>query len=253
MFGPDDTIAGLGADGGILVALVVALLLGLRHATDPDHLTAVSTLVMSEDERGPRRAGLLGAAWGAGHAAALFALGLPIVLFGSYLPGWLQSAFEVAIGVVIVALGVRLLVRWRRGYFHVHPHEHGDGVVHAHPHVHEEPTHGAHEHRHAEALGRSPRAAFGIGLMHGAGGSAGVGVLLVAAVSDTAAGLAALAVLALGTALSMATVSCAFGYALAREPLVRRFEQLAPALGSLSIAFGLWYGLAALSAVPYAF
>jgi ABC-type nickel/cobalt efflux system permease component RcnA len=253
MFGLDDTIAGLGADGGVLVALVVALLLGLRHATDPDHLTAVSTLVMSEDERGSRRAGLLGAAWGAGHALTLFAFGLPIVLFGSYLPGWAQSAFELAVAVVIVALGVRLLVRWRRGYFHVHTHEHGDGMVHAHPHVHEDSEHGTHEHRHADALGRSPRAAFGIGLVHGAGGSAGVGVLVVAAVPGEGASLAALAVLAIGTAISMATVSSAFGYALARGPMVRRFEQLAPGLGGLSVAFGLWYGLAAVNAVPYAF
>lgn len=253
MFGLDEAIADVGADGGIVLALIVALLLGLRHATDPDHLTAVSTLVMSEDERGPRRAGLLGLAWGAGHACTLFALGLPIVLFDSYLPAWLQQTLEVAIGVVIVALGVRLIVRWRRGYFHVHSHEHSGGVVHAHPHVHEERSHGAHEHRHAEALGRSPRAAFGIGLVHGAGGSAGVGVLLVAAVPGTAAGLAALVLLAVGTGVSMAAVSSGFGYTLSRGPLLRRFERAAPVLGSLSVAFGLWYGLAAFQAVPYAF
>jgi ABC-type nickel/cobalt efflux system permease component RcnA len=253
MFGLDDAIAGLGADGGIVVALVVALLLGLRHATDPDHLTAVSTLVMSEDQHGPRRAGALGLAWGAGHACALFVLGLPIVLFGSYLPEWLQQALEVAIGAVIVALGVRLLVRWRRGYFHAHVHKHSGGVVHAHPHVHEEPAHGAHDHRHADALGRSPRAAFGIGLVHGAGGSAGVGVLLVAAIPGRATALAALAVLAIGTALSMAAVSSGFGYALARGPLLRNFERAAPAFGTLSVAFGVWYALAAFSAVPYVF
>lgn len=135
----------------------------------------------------------------------------------------------------------------------MHTHEHGDGIVHAHPHVHEERTHGAHEHRHAEALGRSPRASFGIGLVHGVGGSAGMGVLLVAGVPGAAAGLAALAVLAIGTAVSMASVSSAFGYALARGPLLRRFEQAAPVFGALSVAFGLWYGLAAFSAVPYAF
>lgn len=253
MFGLDEAIADVGADGGIVLALIVALLLGLRHATDPDHLTAVSTLVMSEDERGPRRAGLLGLAWGAGHGCTLFALGLPIVLFDSYLPAWLQQTLEVAIGVVIVALGVRLILRWRRGYFHVHSHEHSGGVVHAHPHVHEERAHGAHEHRHAEALGRSPRAAFGIGLVHGAGGSAGVGVLLVAAVPGTAAGLAALVLLAVGTGVSMAAVSSGFGYTLSRGPLLRRFERAAPVLGSLSVAFGLWYGLAAFQAVPYAF
>jgi cytochrome c biogenesis protein CcdA len=243
MFGLDETIAGLGQGAGVAVALAVALLLGLRHATDPDHLTAVSTLVMSEDERGPRRAARLGGAWGLGHACTLLLLGLPVVLVGSYLPDSLQSAFEVAIGVVIVVLSVRLLVRWHRGYFHVHVHSH-DGEEHAHPHMHESASHGRHEHRHG--LGRSPLASFGIGLVHGAGGSAGVGVLLVAAMPGTAERVAALVVLALGTAFSMALVSAAFGYALARGPLVRRFEQAAPVLGALSLAFGVWYGVGAL-------
>src|SRR3954447_16005406 len=100
MFGIDDAIANL-SGGGILVALAVALLLGLRHATDPDHLTAVSTLVMSEDERGGRRAARLGASWGLGHAVTLFALGAPVVIFNSHLPDWLQSGLELAVGVLI--------------------------------------------------------------------------------------------------------------------------------------------------------
>jgi ABC-type nickel/cobalt efflux system permease component RcnA len=223
----------------------VALLLGLRHATDPDHLTAVSTLVMSEDERGPRRAATLGLAWGAGHATTLFLIGLPVVLVGSALPGPLQTGLEFAVGIVIIALAVRLLRRWRRGYFHVHVHTHEDGERHAHPHVHE----GAHSerHSHAHSLGRSPLASFGIGLVHGAGGSAGVGVLIVAAMPGSTERAAALLVLALGTALSMATVSLSFGYVLARGPLLRRFERVAPVLGAFSLAFGVWYALAALS------
>jgi ABC-type nickel/cobalt efflux system permease component RcnA len=256
MLGIDDRIADLAGGGGLGIVLVVALLLGLRHATDPDHLTAVTTLMMSSDRRGGRRASTLGLAWGTGHACTLFALGLPAVLFNRFLPGWLQQGLELAIGLLIVALAVRLLVRWRRGYFHVHPHTH-DGVRHAHPHVHEaapvDPHPHAHGHRHGPELGRSPLAAFGIGLMHGAGGSAGVGVLLVASVPGTGHAAVALAVLAAGTALSMATLSAAFGYALARGPLARRFEVAAPALGTLSLLFGVWYALAALDALPYAF
>jgi ABC-type nickel/cobalt efflux system permease component RcnA len=256
MFGLDETIADLGHGGGIVAALAIALLLGLRHATDPDHLTAVSTLVMSEDQRGPRRAGGLGLFWGLGHACTLFLVGLPIVLFDDYLPGWAQQGLEVAIGVVIVALAVRLLVRWRRGYFHVHVHTHG-GAPHAHPHMHEGGRHARHprehQHRHEHDLGRTPLASFGIGLVHGAGGSAGVGVLLVAAVPGTAEGVAALTVLALGTAMSMASVSAAFGYALGHGPMVRRFGLLAPGFGTLSLVFGVWYALGALQAVPYAF
>jgi ABC-type nickel/cobalt efflux system permease component RcnA len=257
MFGLDETIAGLGGDGGLLVALAVALLLGLRHATDPDHLTAVSTLVVSEDDHGTRRAARLGTAWGLGHACTLVLFGLPVVLFGDHLSESLQSAFEVAIGLVIVALAVRLLVRWRRGYLHVHVHEH-DGERHAHPHVHEGDRGGAHPHAHShshaeEGLGRSALASFGIGLVHGAGGSAGVGVLLIAAMPGEAERVAALVVLAVGTAISMALVSAGFGYALARGPLVRRFEQAAPVFGVVSLAFGVWYALGATGAVPYAF
>src|SRR6266850_1839743 len=186
MLGLDELIGRLGGSGAM--ALVVALLLGLRHATDPDHLTAVSTLFLGNARNGPRRATMLGLAWGLGHATTLFAFGLPVVLFRRYLPEPVQRAAEAAIGIVIVALAVRLLIRWHRGYFHVHPHSHGS-VQHAHPHVHED-AHAAashsisHAHPHAEGLGRSPLTAFGIGMVHGVGGSAGVGVLLVGAVSS---------------------------------------------------------------------
>src|SRR4051795_7089251 len=124
MFGLDDKIAALSTGDAFLIVIAVAVLLGLRHATDPDHLTAVSTLVAGGEERGPRRAASLGLAWGAGHATTLFLVGLPVVLVGSALPPTVQSGFEVAIGAVIVALALRLLLRWRRGYFHVHVHTH---------------------------------------------------------------------------------------------------------------------------------
>jgi ABC-type nickel/cobalt efflux system permease component RcnA len=252
VFGLDESIAGLG-EGGLPAALLVALLLGLRHATDPDHLTAVSTLVMS-DERGGRRACALGLAWGFGHALTLIALGLPVVLFDDRLPEAVRRAAELAIGVVIVALAVRLLVRWRRGYFHLHEHRHGE-LRHAHPHPHgrgeEHPA--EHHHAHPEPLGRTPVAAFGIGLAHGVGGSAGAAVLLVGAVPGDAASAAALAVLAAGTALSMASLSWGFGHALASRPLRRRLRVAVPAFGASGVLFGAWYTLAALGTVPYAF
>jgi hypothetical protein len=96
-------------------------------------------------------------------------------------------------------------------------------------------------------------AAFGIGLIHGAGGSAGVAVLLVAAVHGTGAAIAALAVLSAGTAVSMTAVTALFGTALAHGLLPRKFELAAPVLGAFSLLFGLWYGLAALNALPYVF
>jgi hypothetical protein len=229
MFGLDDKIAGLGTGDAFLLIVLVAVLLGLRHATDPDHLTAVTTLVASDDDRSPRRAAWLGGAWGLGHATSLFAFGVPIVLFKSYLPEAMQETAELAVGVVIMALAIRLLVRWRR---------YGFG-----PHRHDRPLPPA----------RSPLQAYGIGLVHGMGGSAGVGILLLAGIPDRPIALLALLLFAGCTALSMAIASTTFGFTLSRDAVLARFATVAPALGGLSLAFGAWYALGAVNAVPYVF
>src|SRR5919201_524825 len=127
MSGLDQLIAGLGSGHSPLVVLVVALLLGLRHASDPDHLVAVSTLVASERERPAGCAARLGLAWGLGHASTVLALGLPVVLFHRFVPSAVRASAELLIGLVIMALAVRLLRRWRCGTFHVHEHVHGGG------------------------------------------------------------------------------------------------------------------------------
>jgi ABC-type nickel/cobalt efflux system permease component RcnA len=249
------------------LVLAVALGLGLRHASDPDHLAAVSTLIASEPEDGTRRAGRLGLAWGLGHATTLALFGLPIVLFNAYLPDAAQRGAEALVGLVIMLLAGRLLVSWRRGHFHAHSHRHGDTEHrHLHPHGGEGARHdhargarhdharGArHDHAHeAEArLGRSPAQAYGIGLVHGMGGSAGVGVLLLATIPSQAEAVGALMVLALGTAVSMAALSSAFGYAITRGPVLRRMLAFAPAMGVVTLAFGGWYALGAVGAAPY--
>lgn len=256
MLGLDDRIAHISSSGGLWLALAVALLLGLRHATDPDHLTAVSTLVLGGEARTrARRAARLGLAWGLGHALTLLMFGLPLVLFRDRLPARVEQAAEVAIGAVIVLLAGRLLLRWHRGYFHIHPHAHG-AVRHAHPHMHDtrgHPAEHAHEHPHAESLGRSPVAAFGIGLVHGTGGSAGVGVLLIATVPGKGTAAVALLLFAAATAVSMAAISTLFAQALVRGDVLRRFAAAVPALGVGSLLFGVWYALGALNTVPYVF
>ena len=255
MLGFDEHIAELAHGSGVGLALLVALLLGLRHATDPDHLTAVSTLVLSDAHRGTRRALALGLAWGGGHALTLLVLGVPLILYRHLLPEPLRTAAEVAVAVIIVALAVRLLLRWRRGYFHAHPHRHGE-LTHAHPHVHEGAAehaheHSAHDHAHAAELGRSPLAALGIGVVHGVGGSAGAGLLLVAAVPGQAAAVVALGVFAGATALSMGVCSAVLGHVLARGDVARRLVRLVPVFGVVAAAFGVWYGLGALESAPY--
>lgn len=246
MFGLDGWIAGLSNGTTLLVVSMVAIVLGFRHATDPDHLAAVTTLIAGTREHATRAAARLGLAWGLGHATSLFAFGVPIVLFKAYLPQSVQQGAETAVGVLIAGLAIWLLVRWRRGLFHVHVHAHER--LHAHGHVH-----GADPHPHRSAPARSPLQAFGIGLVHGMGGSAGVGVLLLASIHNHVLAVAALALFAFCTALSMALLSSGFGRVLASEPLRASFDRLAPVLALITLSFGTWYALGALDLAPYFF
>src|SRR3954453_361650 len=117
MFGLDDKIASLGTGEAFVVVAIVAVLLGLRHATDPDHLTAVTTLIAGDGGHDHRKARSLGFVWGLGHATSLFAFGLPIVLARNYLPQPVQQGAEAAVGVLIIGLAIRLLIRCRQGAF----------------------------------------------------------------------------------------------------------------------------------------
>jgi high-affinity nickel permease len=244
VFGIDDKIASFSDGTTLLVVLGVSFLLGLRHASDPDHLAAVTTLIASGKERAGRRAAKLGFTWGLGHATSLFVFGLPVVLYSAYLPESVQAWAETSVGFVIVALAVLLIVRWHRGQFREDVHEH-DGDAHVHVH--------SRRRRHTHARTRTGRGAYAIGLVHGMGGTAGVGVLLLAAIPDHTLAVVALALFALCTAISMALLSTGFGLTLGADRVRRSFGRVAPALGGLSLAFGVWYALGAQGVVPYVF
>jgi ABC-type nickel/cobalt efflux system permease component RcnA len=232
------------------VILLVSLLLGLRHASDPDHLAAVTTLIASEEKQRVKKATSMGLLWGLGHGTTLVLVGLPLVLLGQYLPQRVQQAAEVAIGFIIVILAVRLLVRWRRGVFHAHPHTHADGEIHRHLHSHADGS--VHEHSHNTTL-RRPLSAYGVGLVHGIGGSGGLTLLLLSTIPGPSEAVVGLLTFATGTAVSMALLSTAFGVAIAAGPVRRNFERVAPLLGLLAAAFGVWYALGALGVVAYPF
>jgi len=225
MFGLDDWLVHFSDGTTLVIVVVVAILLGLRHASDPDHLAAVTTLVTN----GRGGATRLGLTWGLGHASSLVVLGVPIVLWKAYLPDRVEQSAEVTIGFVIVALALWLLVRLRRGAF-----------AHGHAHLRVPPR-------------RTPVQAYGIGLVHGIGGSGGVGVLLLAAIHSHAVALVALVLFAGCTAISMAILSTGFGYVLGRPRLQRAFGRVVPAFGAFGVCFGLWYVLGALTVVPYVF
>ncbi len=229
MFGLDDKIASFSDGTTLLIVVAVSIVLGLRHAGDPDHLAAVTTLIASGKERVGRRAAALGLSWGLGHATSLFVFGLPVVLYSAYLPEPVQAWAETSVGFVIVGLAVLLLVRWRRGQFR------------------------ADRHGHSHVRVRGGRGAYAIGLVHGMGGTAGVGILLLAAIPSHTVAVVALALFALCTAISMTLLSTGFGLTLGADRVRRSFERVAPALGGLSLAFGVWYALGAQGVVPYVF
>lgn len=248
MFGIDDWISSFSDGTALLLVAAAAVLLGLRHATDPDHLAAVTTLIAGKKEGCVRQASVLGSAWGAGHATSLFALGLPIVLFKAYLPPAVQQGAETTIGIVIVALAVWLLIRWRRGLFHVHLHAHGAGA-HAHGHAHADRS----AHAHVNGRARTPLQAYGIGVVHGIGGSAGVGILLLATIHSHVIAVLALAIFSFFTAVSMTLLSAGLGLTLSSAPVRKWFHRVAPVLGLASLAFGVWYALGAQGVAPYWF
>jgi ABC-type nickel/cobalt efflux system permease component RcnA len=230
----DSLLTGLFDGAPLLVALGIAFLLGLRHASDPDHLVAVTSLVAAEDGD-TRKAARLGAWWGIGHAGALVALGIPLIAFKTELPSWLESGAEKAIGVVILALAARVIYKWARGDYRATAHAHDDG--------HGRRRHlrsGEGGHRHVKV--RTNRQALSIGLLHGLAGTGAIVVLLIAALpSRLEAGLA-LAVFAPMSIVSMAALTATFAWVLTRrviEPVYR--SVLIPALGSFGVVFGLWY------------
>jgi hypothetical protein len=228
----DAWLTGLFDGAPVVVALALALVSGLRHASDPDHLVAVTSLVVA-DRGDARAAARLGACWGIGHAATLLALGLPLIVFRADLPTWLESGAETAVGLVIVALALRVCWKWARGDYRADRHPHtGGGHRHLRagtgPHAHDAP--------------RTPLQAFGIGLLHGLAGTGAVVLLLIAAMPSQAEAAGALLVFAPMSVVSMAALTSGFAWLLTRpaiEPLYR--VALIPALGAFGLLFGLGY------------
>jgi hypothetical protein len=235
----DAALTGLLDGAPLPVALGLALVLGLRHASDPDHLVAVTSLVAARDGN-PRAAVGLGAWWGLGHATCLIAIGLPLIALKSDLPGWLERGAETAIGALVVALAGRVTWKWLKGDYRAGPHRHGasaDVPSGTHRHLRRGDA-GNHRHRHL----RTPAQAFAIGLLHGVAGTGTVALLLVAALPGRLEAVAALSVFAPMSILSMATFTGLFAWVLTRrliEPVYRAV--LIPALGLFGLVFGLWY------------
>jgi hypothetical protein len=188
--------------GGLL-----GVLLGMRHALEADHLTAVSTLVA--EQRSARKGAVLGVFWGIGHSVAIFAVGLALILLRRDLPARLAQAFELGVAIMLIALGGRALLRSRIA---TEPHHHG---------------------------GMASRP-LGIGLVHGLAGSGALTALVVARLPGIRAQLSYLLLFGLGSIAGMAMLSGLIGWPLARvsrHPGAARL--IASASGVLAAGLGV--------------
>lgn len=226
----------------VALILVLSALLGARHATDPDHLSAMLTLRLTRTRKSPHHLGL---SWGFGHAVTMLLVGAPLIFLVAELPEQFQQGLEFAVGMMIVILATRVILCGVAMNVHEHAHSHHTTGTHTHVHAHPDDSH--------EHGIRGKSGAFMMGMLHGAGGSAGVVALILSRMQDHTTAYAALVVIAVFSALSMAAFSWLLYRGLDRvSPIVGR-RTLAIAGGLLTLAFGLWYCAASLEAVPYPF
>jgi High-affinity nickel-transport protein len=216
-----------------LTGWILGVLLGMRHALEPDHLAAVSTLVA--EEHNPRKGALLGAFWGVGHSAALLGVGVVLAAFHATMPSRVADIFELGVAFMLVGLGARALVRAAElGRFGpVHDHRHGLAMHH-----HQGPP--SHVH-----LGRWTFAtrSLAVGLVHGLAGSGALTALVLSNLPSTSSRLLYITLFGFGSVMGMALLSGMLGLPLAKlgkNPRAGRL--LSGATGLLSTVLGLFWG-----------
>ena len=251
----------------VLFILGIGFFLGMRHATDPDHVVAVSTIVSRE--RSIPRAGWIGVLWGVGHTLTILMVGAAIILFGVVIPPRLGLTLEFSVALMLILLGVLNLsgaMHWLSHRFspahpqhhgtHSHLHSHGD-YAHVHPHSHGAPTGNIDcaEHHSTEVEPphwlRAPFVRLGIfhslrpllvGIVHGLAGSAAVALLVLGTIREARWAVFYLLVFGMGTIVGMMLMTLAFAvpFTLAGNRFAWLNKGLVTATGLVSLVLGLF-------------
>ena len=246
----------------ILSFLLLGFFLGMRHATDADHVVAIATIVSRE--RSVAGSALIGATWGVGHTVTVMLVGAAIIVFGVVIPPRLGLSMEFAVGIMLVVLGVLPLTGVGRtvGAAHAHPGVGAGHVLDLHDHLH---AHGDYVHRHPHGPGahghaeeRTPLARldhnglgrmayygwlrpFLVGLVHGLAGSAAVALMVLSIIREPLAALGYLLLFGFGTIVGMMLItlilSAPFAFTAVNLPKFNWRLRLASRL--LNFAFGV--------------
>jgi hypothetical protein len=254
----------------VLSFLFLGFFLGMRHATDADHVVAIATIVSRE--RSMVGSALIGAAWGVGHTMTVMAVGAAIIVFGVVIPPKLGLSMEFAVGIMLVLLGILTLTGMSRtvGAAHVHAGVAGGHPLDLHDHVH---AHGdyVHQHLHGDGpdahghaeeqtpLARLDRSGFGriafyewlrpfaVGLVHGLAGSAAAALMVLSIIREPVAALGYLLLFGLGTIAGMMLITMVLSapFAFTAVNLPKFNWRLRVASGLISFVFGviLIYGI----------
>ncbi|HEY6420669.1 MAG TPA: hypothetical protein VIX59_16875 [Candidatus Binataceae bacterium] len=258
------------ADAAPLGIALLGLLLGMRHATDPDHVIAVTTILSRE--RRLAVAARIGIVWGLGHTLTVLAVGAAIIVFKVVIPTRLGLAMEFAVAIVLILLGVSAAARLVRDgaarlsgkprpdangasgpVVHGHVHTH-DGSAHSHPHVHPLPHEDADDAVHRDhrlpadaipstfASRRPLLRSFAVGLVHGLAGSAAIALLVLSAIPNPLWATLYLAIFCAGTIIGMGLITTAIAtpFLVASRRLSWLHQGFVTGSGLLSFAFGLF-------------
>ena len=206
----------------------------------PENVVILGAPNLSESQR-LRRAPLLGALWGLGHTASLFAAGLAVLLLAVSIPEKVSGTMEFGVGVMLIFLGVTTLTgfktgRFVRGIFGIHRHDHvhvheDTGIVHSHGHDH-------HDHRHGHK-------SLVVGMVHGMAGSGALMLVVLSTINSVPLGLAYIALFGAGSIASMAAMSTLIGlpFAKAKHLKLNLVLKYVAAAITLAIGAGLIYEL----------
>lgn len=220
----------------MLTLLGLGFLLGLRHAVEADHAAAVAALASRSTSVGETvRQGI---AWGVGHTLTLFLFCSVVLSLNSIVPERVALALEMAVGVMLIGLGLDVWRRIRSERIHIHVHEHKEGEAHLHMHAHRSETdrhRAVHQHTH-----QIPYRALLVGMTHGMAGSAALILLTLHATVSIAVGLTYIMLFGIGSILGMSALSLAIAIPLRRsaQSLAWAYDGIQVVIGGISVFLG---------------